>query len=377
MFAEEHAPFAEQYGQEAFELAQTIGDERILARSMTSLGFMHQWRGNLPDAAKRLEASLAISRRNGYQASIGQNLLWLSVQANWQGDFQESVKLGQESLTVSRELHDGLQELFSLAFLGLATGGAGNYRETFALFQEGIAKAKERENPFFIGRFTNQLGWFYSEFGDVTRALELDLESLEFGRVAGVSNVEISVLINIGLDYLALGHYAEAQTYLEPTLERVRLGDFGVHQWRWLMRLLIGLAELALTTGKYEQALAYVDAGLKGALKTGSQKYITKGQAMRGKILLALNQPAGGSLLHRASKLALQIGNPRLLHLVFYELGQWQLSQGQEIEAHASFRQAQVAIESMAQSIDDSALQATFRQSMIATAVRDALLKLG
>jgi hypothetical protein len=53
MFAEEHAPFAEQYGQEAFELAQTIGDERILARSMTSLGWKHHWRSAAAMAIKR------------------------------------------------------------------------------------------------------------------------------------------------------------------------------------------------------------------------------------------------------------------------------------------------------------------------------------
>ena len=373
MFAEENAPFAEQYGQEAFLLAQEIGDERILAKSLTSLGFMHQWRGKLTDAAKQLEASLAISRRNGYHASIGQNLLWLSVQANWQGNFQASVKLGKEGLAVSRDLHDGLQELFSLAFLGLATGGAGHYRETFALFQEGIDKAKERENLFFIGRFANQLGWFYSEFGDNKRALELDLESLEFGCASGVSNVEISALINVGLDNLALGRYAESQSYLEPTLERVRLGDFGAHQWRWLMRLLIGLAELAYVTGDYAGALSYVDEGLKGALNTGSQKYIAKGQGIKGKILLALKQPTGGLLLQEAVDRANQVHSPGLIYPLAYELAQWQESDANWAGAEASYRCALAAIESMAQTIDDKALVTTFHQSETVQAVRNNL----
>jgi len=80
-----------------------------------------------------------------------------------------------------------------------------------------------------------------------------------------VSNVEISALINIGLDYLALGQHAQAFSYLEPTLERVEHEVFGTERWRWKVRLLIGLAELSSTTRAYDQALRYVEAGIKGA----------------------------------------------------------------------------------------------------------------
>jgi lipopolysaccharide biosynthesis regulator YciM len=94
---------------------------------------------------------------------------------------------------------------------------------------EGRAKAKERHNTFIVGRLTNTLGWFSREFGAVSRAIELDHESMELGRASGISNVEISALINLGPDYLALGQYARASASLSPALERVQREAFGVH----------------------------------------------------------------------------------------------------------------------------------------------------
>ena len=56
---------------------------------------------------------------------------------------------------------------------------------------------------------------FHYEFGDLAHAIEHDQESLELGRTSHISNVEISALINLGLDYLALGQQARARSYLE------------------------------------------------------------------------------------------------------------------------------------------------------------------
>ena len=47
------------------------------------------------------------------------------------------------------------------------------------------------------------------------------------GRTTGIANVEISALINLGLDYLALGQHARAVSYLAPTLDRVEREAFG------------------------------------------------------------------------------------------------------------------------------------------------------
>jgi tetratricopeptide (TPR) repeat protein len=344
----------------------------------TSLGFVHQVRGNLREADRKLEESLQISRREGYKDSLSQNLLWLSAHAYWQGDSQRAIQLGQEGLAVAREIHDGLSELIDLAFLPLAYWSAGDYAHALSVLREGMTKAKERENRFIVGRLMNTLGWFHSEFGAVSRAIDYDYESMELGRSHAISNVEISALINLGLDHIALGQYERARSYFEPTLDRMQREAFGAHRWRWKVRLLIGLAELFYTTGAYEQALHYVEEGLKEARTTSAQKYVAKGLALRGKILGRLGHgSAAGGELQQAFTLAEQLDNPRLFYPIAYDLGQWYESAGQEQHAAMLYGKAKATIEHMATAVEDQALRSIFLQSAPVQAILERVARTG
>ena len=375
-FSEEHFPLVEQYAQEAMQLSQQTGDQKILAKSLSSLGLVHQARGNLPEADRNLESSLQISRREGFKESWSQSIAFLGIQAYWQGHFQRAVHIGQESLAVSRDIHDGFNELLTLGNLGLAYWGVGNYAEAFRVLHEGIRKAKERDSKFGIGRMTNTLGWLHSEFGDVVSAVEYDQESKELGRIYRVSNVEISALINLGLDYFLLGQYERALSYLEPTLERVEHEAFGAHRWRWKIRLLIGLAEVHYAAGAYEQALRYVEEGLKEAQATSSQKYVAKGWTLRGKIVAKLgDSDAAGAELQRAHTLAEQLHSPALFYRIAYDLGQWYETAGQEQEAAVLYGKAKAAAEHMATAIEDEALRAIFLKSAPVQAIYDCAVR--
>jgi class 3 adenylate cyclase/tetratricopeptide (TPR) repeat protein len=362
-FSEAHTPLVEQHAQEALQLARQTGDQRTLARSLISLGAVDQVRGHLRNADRKFAEALQISRREGYQDSLAHALVFLCMQAYLQGKLQSAMHLGQEGVAISHIIHDGFTELRTLAFLCQATWSAGHYAQALTMLHEGMAKAKERRNAFIVGRLTNTLGWFCREFGAVSRAIELDQESLELGRASGIPNVEISAAINLGLDFLALGQSERALASLKPTLERVQREAFGVHKWRWQMKLLIGLAEIHYAMGAYEHALRAVDEGLQQARATGSQKYVAKAWAWRGKILIALGQrDAGGRALQRACRLVEQLHSPSLIYPIAYDLGQWFETVGNERRAAALYGQSKAAIEHMLAAVEDPALQACFRQ---------------
>jgi tetratricopeptide (TPR) repeat protein len=241
---------------------------------------------------------------------------------------------------------------------------------------EGIAKAKEWESPFNLGRLTNTLGWFHLEFGDADRAAAYDHGSVELGRTYQIPAVELSALINLGFDYLALGQHERARSYFEPTLERVEREAFGSHRWRWKIRLLTGLAELAYITGTYEQALRYIDEGLQEAQATSSQKYIAKGWALRGKIVAKLgDSEVVGVELQRALTLAEQLQSPSILYPIAYDLGQWYKTVGQERQAAALYGRAKATIEHMATAVEDEALRSVFLQSTLVQAVHESFAR--
>jgi tetratricopeptide (TPR) repeat protein len=319
-----------------------------------SLGLVDQVRGDMQQADHKLEAALRITQRQGYQDALAQNLLYLSMQAHWKGDFLRAIQLGQDGLGVSRAVYDGLSELMCLAFLCLAYWSAGQYVQAFAALQEGLRKSKERQNTFIIGRLTNSLGWFHRECGALALAMELDQESLAFGQCA------------------------QARAYFAPTFHRVEREAFGPHRWRWTVKLLIGLAELAYTEGAYAEALRYVDAGLQAAQETASQKYVAKGWALRGQLAACLgDHAAAGPALQRACALAEQLQSPTLLYPIAYALGQWYETSGQEQEAVVRYRTAIVTIERMATAVEDEVLRTAFQQSALVHAITEGAARLG
>jgi tetratricopeptide (TPR) repeat protein len=304
--------------------------------------------------------------------------MFLSGQAYWQGNFPLAIDFGQEGTVASRAMNDNFHELYCRAFLCLAQWSHGHYEQALTVLHEAMGKAQERGNTFIVGRLTNTLGWFHRELGDSAHAVEYDDESRELGRTSQVSNVEVSALINLGLDYLTLSQYARALSYLGPTLDRVQREAFGAHRWRWTIRLLIGLAELSYTTGAYDQALRYVEEGLQEAERTSSQKYVALGWALRGKIAAKLGDAdAAGTELQRAFTLAEQLQSPSLLYPIAYDLGQWYESTGKEQDAAALYGKAKATIEQMATAVEDEALRSTFLQSALVQEIHERAARLG
>ena len=378
-FSEEHLPFVEQYAQEARRIAQHIGDQHLFAESLVTLGVVeHQWRGDLLNGDRNLEEALLIGRREGDKEIISLSLVWLCASAYWQGDFPRAIQCGQESADVSRAIHNGHRELLSLARLCLGYWSFGNYRQALDVLYEGLTKAHERGSTFYVSRLTNTLGWFHREFGDTSRAVELDHESMEQGRTARIPNVEVSALINLGFDYLALGQYERALSYLEQTLERVEREALGSHRWRWKMKLLIGLAELSYQTGNYDQALRSVEVGIKEAQAMTSQKHIALGWALRGKIIAKLGDAeTAGTELQRAFTLARQLQSPELLYPIAYDFGQWHETTGKEREAAAMYGKARAIIEQMATAVEDETLRSSLLESALVQEIQGHAARLG
>jgi len=198
------------------------------------------------------------------------------------------------------------------------------------------------------------------------------------GKTSGISNVQVSALINLGLDYLALGQHDRALSYLEPTLDRVQREAFGAHRWRWTIRLLIGLAEHAYTTRDYDQALRHVEEALKEAQRTSSQKYVALGLALRGKIIAKLGDTnTAGRELQRAFSLADQLQSPSLLYPITYDFGYWHESTGKERDATTLYGKAKATIEQMITALEDEALRSTFRQSALVQEIHERASRLG
>ena len=128
----------------------------------------------------------------------------LSLQRNWQGRFDDAITMCQAVEADAREIHDGFNEVFGMSNRCFALIGRGDYRAAWDTLARGRTLARERQNHFMFGRMTNTLAWLRQEYGDFAGALELNRESRDIGHRIKNGNVEISALIDLGFNDLAL-----------------------------------------------------------------------------------------------------------------------------------------------------------------------------
>jgi tetratricopeptide (TPR) repeat protein len=369
----EEIPIVEQYTQEAVRLAELTGDQKTAARHLTSMGLVEQTRGRLQEADRKFEESLQISRREGYWDSVEENLRWLGADAILLGEYEQTLAFSKESMAVAREINEGFGEMVNLAWISMAQVNLGNYGEALKTIKEGITKAEERDNKFIASRMPNHIGWIHNLFGDFSGAEALDRESAELGRTYGLPHVEISALINLGADYLGLGQVERAHSHLEDVLERIEGGEFGAHEFIWKQRLLNVLAETCHAMGDQEEAMRHIEGSLSIAVAPGSQKYMAKGWAMRGRILADLGQTeAAGQDLQRAFALAEKIRSPAVIYPIAYELGRWHEGAGQEREAADLYGKARATVERMIAAMDNKALCSIFLQTPIVQSIHES-----
>ena len=345
IFTNEGIQQCRRFATEALAIGRETGDQHVVARSLCYLGLVAQAEGE-PAAGDRLfEESLEIARAAGFADTVAVNLTWLGAHANWRGEFTRAIDTSRQAMGAARQLNDGLSELISLAFICLAQIGLGDYRDAIVTIDEGLAKARERNNSFIVGRLTNTLGWLYQELGDFARATEYNREAADIGRRAKNANVEVSSLINQGLDQLHLGNPRQAIALMEETRERVEKHALGAHRWRWSNHLSLYLSEAWLATGEASRALQQADKALAQARGTGSVKYQAKALALRGQILLEAGQrDDAGRELAEALALARRIGYPPLTWQAAHLLARAQAATG---DAESAARSARLSLETM------------------------------
>jgi class 3 adenylate cyclase/tetratricopeptide (TPR) repeat protein len=370
-FSGEHLPHMERYAEAARVAAQETADDYVLARSSFVLGLLETVKGDLDPASRYFTEAFRIGDAKGYKDTVAPSLVMLGATANWRGGFRRALETLEQGEQVAREAHDAFHENLALAFRCVAHGGLGEYAEALAVINEGLAKARERNLAFNIGRLTNSLGWLHQQVGDFTRAAEYDREGMDLGKHHNIPNVEISSLINLGSDHVALDEPRKALALLEETHGRIE-SAFGAHRWRWTIRVVVPLAGSLVAQGDGGKALEHVERGLALARRTGSLKYVSHLLTLRAEIALGQGDPKQAeSDAREALQVAQGIGYPTLTWQAAHLLGRILAAQNRLAEAFGATTLSLQTIDATAARVPDGPMRQAFHAWRRVEAVRE------
>jgi tetratricopeptide (TPR) repeat protein len=245
-------------------------------------------------------------------------------------------------------------------YIGCTNLARGEYEEALRCYQQVSEYADRSGDPYWIARVPNLFGGVHLELFDLEEALRLNLEGYEVARsVFSWSEPRGHSLVKAGLAHLRQGEHGPAETCLrraEETLEEGKL-----LRWRWHITLLHALGELALTQERNDEAWTHASQSLELALKSDSQKHISRAQKLQGDILAATGQFEGAVQTLQASiELAERLRTPREVWLGQAALGKVLVSFGKEKEAEEHFTQAIHTIETIAAKLLTPRLRRSF-----------------
>ncbi|HMH48683.1 MAG TPA: adenylate/guanylate cyclase domain-containing protein [Candidatus Acidoferrum sp.] len=360
-FRSEFADEARRCAEEARAIGADIGDGRLLAASLGSLGSMDQSDGDLEEGDRKFLEAVRLGEAGGFPEVALQSRMFLGAHANWRAEFRRAIRMSREAEHASVDVHDSVTELLALAFRCLSEIGVGDYSDGLATINAGLARAKDRNNSFIQGRLTNSLGWLRQELGDFRASQELDRESADIGQRINNPNVEISALINLAYDHLNLDDVTSALELLEDSRVRIEKFAFGAHRWRWSIHLRVYLAEALLAAGRGEEALIPLEEALVQARATGCLKYVGKAHALRAQIAAGAGRWSDAERdAADAVRIGRDIAHPTLMWQAAHALARAQRETGRLDEASATARTIVDTIQSVAIRAPEPSLRDSF-----------------
>lgn len=226
--------------QSALEIAEKVGDQMIIAASMTNIGNIHVNKGEYEDALEGYQKSLELRESAGDERRTAHTLGNIGALHYNKGEYEKALEYYERSLEILEKIGD----------------------------QQGIAIS------------LNNIGVLHEDRGEYEKALGTYEKSLEILEKIGDQAVIASSLHNIGLVHRYLGDLDLALENFEKSMEMcVKIGyPIGV------AFNSAGIAEVYLEKKDLENALAFCNRAFESAEEMGVKEYSATSRRIYGMI---------------------------------------------------------------------------------------------
>ena len=284
---------------EALDLFQQDDDFNDAAGTLLALGKLHFIKGDLPQSRRFCERALELAHNHALRVQQAYVLRELSkvysvsgdpilalrhanesikifqgLGMNWQagagignlseiyafmGDWSSALRYAQESLRSAQDCEDKLEQQDTLAVIGDVLAGMGRNLQAVASFKQSLTfDSATSSGPFRLSALMG-LGRAHLALKEYGYSVSRSREALDLARQLGNRRAEANALALLGRGYRQLGDLRKAREYFGEALEmasQIPLVEVVLEAQR-------GLAEMALRTGNYRQALDHLESAAR------------------------------------------------------------------------------------------------------------------
>jgi class 3 adenylate cyclase/tetratricopeptide (TPR) repeat protein len=350
---------------EALALAQTHGLVAAEALARDNDCFHLVIRGEL-DAVERERPRLV-----GLAESSGDEGVLARIRANqafaleWRGRYTDAITAEEQVLEAGQRLRLPALIILPQWFIAKAACCLGQYGRAIAVLRESIALSERVGDRAFRSRLLNTLGWVLAEVGDHAEARRYNEQAVAVARDLGDPEIISNAEINLGLNHLALGDGDRALAHATPIAAQVAVPGDPWMRWRYRLHVEDLLGRIALAQERADDALAHADDALAGARRHAAEKLVGRALELRGRALVVLDRRAeAAAALAEALGVAAAIGYPPTQWRALALLTEVARRDGRRADADAAAARARALVDGLASGVPDD-----LRPTLYATAL--------
>jgi eukaryotic-like serine/threonine-protein kinase len=279
---------AHKYWRAARDLAETLGDAELEAAALAFLSMAGSMDGAIDEAVALNDRALKMWRPGTRAREFGEAHVWRSIEAYWTGSYERALESARLAVELGEEAAYVEGMVSGPAHLGLALAGLGRHEEALGAFEQAVKQGTNLEvEPRFTSRATNMWAGVLRELYDLDDARGLNEQAIALGEEARFPGSQVSGRIDLLMIDLLTGDVGRAEEAW-PSLWEAAVATKGWHQWLWMTRLHQAKAEIALASGRREEAAHVALEAREAAQRYRRLKYVAASRTTLGTALLEL-----------------------------------------------------------------------------------------
>lgn len=261
---------AEQFANEALEIANKVDFKRGQANAYNNLGEFFRKQSDYPLAMQNLEKSLKISNVIDYKEAIANTYHNMANVYNNTSNYPEALKYNFASL----KIREGIKDRFGIARsynnLGIVSTKIRNYKDALKYYTIALEIRKELNDKRELSTSYNNLGILHENSGNYKQALINYFEVVEISKELNNKHGLASVYFNIGIVYNSIGDFDKSIEYnlMALDLQKSMSNKFGV------ARCYINAAVTNKALRKFQFSKEYLDSAIKLSKEIGAKQLI-------------------------------------------------------------------------------------------------------
>lgn len=231
---------------------------------------INTWLNYPKEAMNYANEALKLADSTGEQALIAQSVRLKGGVHYYLGNYDSVIFYTKKSLEIASSIQDTVLINNALNNLGLTYYNLGSYQNALEYLLRSL-KYKEISGEIYGRAHTiNNVGLVYNKLKDFERAREYFEEALEFSTIHNNLNLQLYSLNNIAGTYLAKGKIGQAKEFYQ------RADSIQVDNKNWKAVTYSGLGQVAIKEGKNKAADQYFKKALKLREEIGDKNGVSE-----------------------------------------------------------------------------------------------------